>query len=129
MDAAPELSREGFLQQFRFRRSNLACGAVDLSEGGVQLRTTERLRPGLRVRILLRMDKIRDEIRGGGEVRWCFQSGKNKKHFYAGIMFRDLEADQAVKISTMRKCFATTLYKSIRESTVKRKGSGPLPRP
>jgi Tfp pilus assembly protein PilZ len=115
------LYREGMLTVFGVGKSNRARAALDLSEGGVRFLTHERLPVGTKVRIIIEMEKYKDQIDASGEVRWCYQSAKNAEDFYAGVQFENLDPIQKRKIAQMREWFNSPQYRAVRETT-KRKG-------
>jgi Tfp pilus assembly protein PilZ len=114
------LYREGMLTVFGVGKSNRARAALDLSEGGVRFLTHERLPVGTKVRIIIEMEKYKDQIDTSGEVRWCYQSAKNAEDFYAGVQFEDLDPVQKRKIAQMRDWFTSPQYRAVRETTKRR---------
>lgn len=108
------LTADGILSVFGVGRQNKALAAVDLSEGGVRLVTTERIPPGTKVRVRLEIEKYKDAIEAAGEVRWSFQGGKKNSDFYAGIMFVKLDAGQVKKITLMREWFQSPQYRALK---------------
>jgi c-di-GMP-binding flagellar brake protein YcgR len=114
------LYREGMLTVFGVGRSNRARAALDLSEGGVRFLTQERLPVGTKVRIIIEMERYKDQIEASGEVRWCYQSAKNAEDFYAGVQFEDLDPVQKRKIAQMREWFTSPQYRAVRETTKKK---------
>src|SRR5579862_6271750 len=91
------LHREGLLTVLGMGKNNRARAALDLSEGGVRFLTHERIPVGTKVRMVIEMDRYKDKISASGEVRWCYQSGKNTGDFYAGVEFIDLPAAEQRK--------------------------------
>lgn len=113
------LTEEGLLSVFGLGKSNKALKALDLSEGGVRLQTTERLKPGVKVRIRLEIEKYQDAIEAVGEVRWSHQGGPRKTDFFAGIMFVKLDSGQLRKIALMREWFQSPQYKAMKVARLK----------
>jgi c-di-GMP-binding flagellar brake protein YcgR len=114
------LYREGMLTVFGVGKSNRARAALDLSEGGVRFLTHERLPVGTKVRIIIEMEKYKDQIEASGEVRWCYQSAKIAEDFYAGVQFEDLDPVEKRKIAQMREWFTSPQYRAVRETTRKK---------
>jgi Tfp pilus assembly protein PilZ len=110
------LYREGLLTVFGVAKTNRARAALDLSEGGVRFLTHERLPIGTKVRMIIQMEKYKDQIEASGEVRWCYQSAKIAEDFYAGVQFTDLEPSQKRKIVQMREWFTSPQYRAVRDS-------------
>ena len=115
--------REGILTIFGVGKGNLARAALDLSEGGVRLQIQDRIPIGTKVRMIIEMEKYKDHIEASGEVRWCYQSAKHSKDFYAGVEFEELDPAQKRKISLMREWFTSPQYRAVRETA--RKKSAP----
>jgi len=109
------LFREGLLTVFGMSKNNRARAALDLSEGGVRFITVERLPIGTRVRMIIQMEKYKDEIEASGEVRWCYQSLKKTEDYYVGVEFLGLDAAQKRKINQMREWFTSPQYRAVRE--------------
>jgi hypothetical protein len=98
-EAEAVLVRDGAISAFDVGR-NKARRAVDLSAGGTRLVAVERMEPGTRVRVKLRMERPQDEIDAAGEIRWCASAGGGPV-FHVGVMFVDLDADQADRIGAL----------------------------
>jgi Tfp pilus assembly protein PilZ len=109
------LYREGLLTVFGVSKQNRARAALDLSEGGVRFVTTERLPIGTRVRMIIQMEKYKDQIEASGEVRWCYQSLKKTGDFYVGVQFTNLDPVQKRKIAQMREWFTSPQYRAVKE--------------
>ena len=117
--------REGILTLFGVGKGNLARTALDLSEGGVRLQIHERIPIGTKVRMIIQMEKYKDHIEASGEVRWCYQSAKHSKDFYAGVEFEELEPSQTRKIALMREWFTSPQYRAVRDSAKKKASASP----
>lgn len=120
-----KLYRDGILSVFGVGRGNRARAALDLSEGGVRFHISERLPIGTKVRMVIHMEKYKDQIEASGEVRWCYQSAKHGGEFYAGVQFENLDPAQKRKIALMREWFTSPQYRAVRE-TAKRKSRDEL---
>jgi hypothetical protein len=110
------LHRDGLLTVLGVGKSNRARAALDLSEGGVRFLTHERLPVGVKVRVVIEMERYKDQISAVGEVRWCYQSAKNADDYYAGVEFSDLPAAEKRKISMMRDWFTSPQYRAVRDA-------------
>jgi len=110
------LQRDGLLTVLGMGKSNRARAALDLSEGGVRFLTHERIPVGTKVRIVIEMERYKDQISASGEVRWCYQSAKSTDDYYAGVEFTDLPAAEKRKIAMMRDWFTSPQYRAVRDS-------------
>jgi hypothetical protein len=110
------LHREGLLTVLGVGKSNRARAALDLSEGGVRFLTHERIPVGTKVRIVIQVERYKEQISAGGEVRWCYQSAKNSDDFYAGVEFVDLPGSEKRKIAMMRDWFTSPQYRAVRDA-------------
>jgi Tfp pilus assembly protein PilZ len=115
-DCQVTLHREGLLTVLGMGKNNRARAALDLSEGGVRFLIQERIPVGSKVRMVIEMGRYKDQISAAGEVRWCYQSGKNAEDFYAGVEFIDLPATEKRKIAMMRDWFTSPQYRAVRDS-------------
>jgi Tfp pilus assembly protein PilZ len=122
-DASAGLYVKGFLTSIGLGRANKARAAINLSEGGVMLLTRERIAIGTKVTIRIEMEKFSDVIETTGLVRWCEQSAKSNKDYYAGIQFDKLEESDLKKISQMREWFTSPEYKT--RTATRRRLQGP----
>ena len=93
-------------------KTNRAKAAVNLSEGGVLVRTTEKLSRGSRVRLTISIQKFSDRFECVGVVRWCYAAARTKEDYYAGISFLDLPPADIKKIEKMRSWFTSSEYKN-----------------
>jgi len=109
-DARAQLYVQGFFTKLGIGRTNHAQSAVNLSEGGILLRTQSKLKSGTKVQVRIEIEKYKDLIEAEGEIRWCFQSAKDTS-YYAGIQFKDLAPNQAALIGKMRSWFTSPEYK------------------
>ena len=91
---------------------NRAKAAVNLSEGGVLVRTTEKIPKGTRVRLTISIDKFSDRFECVGVVRWCYAAARSKSDYYAGVSFLDLPPADIKKIEKMRSWFTSPEYKN-----------------
>src|SRR5262245_38241636 len=100
--AIPVVYQQGFLSSLGIGRVNQARSAVNLSEGGVLVRTLDRMKTGTKVKVRLEIEKMKDVIEAEGVVRWCFQGAKEETSFYAGIGFTNVPPSVASKIARLR---------------------------
>jgi hypothetical protein len=110
--AVPLVYEHGFLTSLGIGRINQARAAINLSEGGVLVRTHDRMKSGTRVKVRLEIDKLKDVIEAEGVVRWCFQCAKEETNFYAGIGFTHVPPPVASKIAKLRGYFTSPEYRS-----------------
>ena len=111
-DAKTEIYLKGFLAKLGIGRKNEARGAVNLSEGGILIRTHGRVKNGTKVKVRLDLEKFKDVIEAEGVVRWCFKGGGEGSDFYAGIRFTHVPEQAAAKISRLRGYFTSPEYRS-----------------
>ena len=93
-------------------KANRAKGAVNLSEGGVLVRTTEKLEMGTRVRLTISIEKFSDRFECGGVVAWCYAAARSETDFYIGVRFVDLPPEDMKKIKKLRSWFTSPEYKA-----------------
>jgi hypothetical protein len=108
--AVPVVYEQGFLASIGIGRNNQARSAVNLSEGGVLVRTHEPMTGGAKVKVRLEIGSLNDTIEAEGVVRWCFQSAKEELNFYAGIEFTNMPRPVASKIAKLRGYFTSPEY-------------------
>ena len=123
-DAVTLVYKKGLLSNLGIGRTNQARAAVNLSEGGILIRTTERMKSGTKVRIRLEIEKFKDVIDAEGLVCWCFQSAREESDFYAGIRFSKLSTEAASKIARLRGYFTSPEYRQRTASRKRRDSSG-----
>lgn len=111
-DASANLSMKGFLTSLGLGRANKARAAINLSEGGVLLLVRELIPTGTKVTVRIEMEKYSDFIEATGEVRWCEQSARSDKDYYAGIQFLGLGPGDLRKIGQMREWFTSSEYRT-----------------
>lgn len=110
--AVPLVYEHGFLTSLGIGRVNQARAAVNLSEGGMLVRTHDRMKSGTKVKVRLEIDKLNDVLETEGVVRWCFQGAKEESNFYAGIRFTNVPPPLASKIAKLRGYFTSPEYLS-----------------
>lgn len=120
--AAVVLYPEKLLNFMGLGRSNRAKAAVNLSEGGVLVRTTEKLKQGTRVKLTISIEKFSDRFECVGVVRWCYAAARSDTVYYAGVSFVDLPPADIKKIEKMRSWFTSPEH---RAQTKFRKKPGP----
>lgn len=111
-DAVPLVYEKGLLTAIGIGRTNQAKSAVNLSEGGLLVRTHDKMKHGTKVKVRLEIEKFKDIIEAEGVVRWCFQSAKETGNYYAGIRFTKLSSPTASKIAKLRGYFTSPEYRS-----------------
>ena len=109
--AAVVLYPEKLVNFMGLGKTNRAKAAVNLSEGGVLVRTNEKLARGSRVKLTISIQKFSDHFECVGVVRWCYAAARTKD-FYAGISFLDLPPADIKKIEKMRSWFTSSEYKN-----------------
>lgn len=110
-DAVTLVYRKGLLQSLGISRTNEARAAVNISEGGILIRSHDRVLTGTRVKVRLEIEKFKDVIEAEGEICWCVQASSGEEYF-AGIRFMGLPAATATKISRLRGYFTSPEYRS-----------------
>ena len=106
----PTVYKTGVLAAVGIGRKNEARTAINLSEGGVLIRTHDRLKIGTPVKVRLEIEKFNDAIEADAVVRWCFQSATDATDFYAGLQFTKLPTRIANKIARLRSYFTSPEY-------------------
>lgn len=117
--AIPVVYEQGLLASLGIGRINQARAAVNLSEGGILVRTHDQMKSGTKVKVRLEIEKFGDIIEAEGIVQWCFQSAKEESNFYAGIRFTSMPAPVAFKIAKLRGYYTSPEYRS--KTSVKRR--------
>lgn len=115
-EAVPLVYEQGLLSSLGIGRKNQARAAINLSEGGILVRTHDKMKTGTKVRVRLEIEKFKDVIEAEGVVRWCFQSAKDQGNFYAGIRFTKVAPPVASKIAQLRGYFTSPEYRSRRKT-------------
>ena len=106
-DASVDLHIKGFFTSFGLGKVNKGRAAINLSEGGAMLLVRETIPVDTKVTVRIEMEKYEDFIETPGIVRWCEQSARSDKDFYAGIEFTGLSDADLKKISKMREWFTS----------------------
>ena len=117
--AIPVVYEQGVLASLGIGRINQARSAINLSEGGVLVRTHDHMKSGTKVKVRLEIETFNDVIEAEGVVRWCFQSAKEETNFYAGIRFTNVPPPVASKIAKLRGYYTSPEYRS--KTTSKRR--------
>ena len=117
--AIPVVYEQGVLASLGIGRINQARSAINLSEGGVLVRTHDHMKSRTRVKVRLEIETFNDVIEAEGVVRWCFQSAKEETNFYAGIRFTNIPPTVAAKIANLRGYYTSPEYRS--KTTSKRR--------
>jgi Tfp pilus assembly protein PilZ len=115
-DTVPLVYEKGLLSALGIGRTNQARAAINLSEGGILVRTNDKMKTGTKVKVRLEIEKFNDIIEAEGVVRWCFQSAKEMNNFYAGIRFTKVPPTVTSKIAQLRGYFTSPEYRSRRKA-------------
>jgi hypothetical protein len=118
-EATARIYIKGLLSSLGIGRKNEAGMAVNLSESGILVLTSAKLKAGSRVQVRIEFEKYKDVIECEGDVRWCYQSARDATEFYAGIQFTDLPPTQMAMIGKMRSWFTSPEYRQ-KSATKKR---------
>ena len=111
-DASAEVYIKGLFTSFGLGKVNKGRAAINLSEGGAMLMVRETIPIDTKVTVRIEMEKYEDFIETPGVVKWCEQSARSDKDFYAGIQFTGLGDADLKKIAKMREWFTSPEYKS-----------------
>lgn len=111
-DAVPLVYRKTLLTALGISRRNEARAAVNLSEGGILVRTDDRVQSGTRVKVRLEIGKFKDVIGAEGVVRWCFKGAGEDAGYFAGIHFTRVSKADADTIVRLRGYFTSPEYRS-----------------
>jgi hypothetical protein len=111
-EARIRLATKGFLTSLGIAKGNKARRAVNLSEGGVMLLLDEKITVDSKVTVRIEMERHADYIESAGQVRWCEQSARSAKDYYAGVEFTGLGPADLKKIGQMRDWFTSPEYKT-----------------
>jgi hypothetical protein len=111
-DAVTLVYKKTLLSTLGIGRKNEARVAVNLSEGGILIRTHDRVKNGTKVKIRLDLEKFKDVIEAEGVVRWCFKGTGEGSEYFAGIRFTHVPEEAAAKISRLRGYFTSPEYRS-----------------
>jgi len=122
-DASAKMYVKGFLTSIGLGKVNKARAAINLSESGTLLLAHEKIPPGTKVLVRIEMERFEDVIEAEGVVRWCKQSGRSDKDWYAGIEFKGLSPADGKKIANMREWFTSPEYKT--RTATRRRTKGP----
>jgi len=122
-NVTPVVYQKGLLTQFGIGLVNRAKEAINLSTGGILVRTSDRIPKGTKVVVHLEVEKFNDLIQAEGVVRWCFQAAKDSRHFYAGIQFTKISKADVQKIAQLQGYFTSPEFK---QKTARRKLKDPL---
>ena len=111
-DAVTLVYKKTLLSGLGIGRTNEARAAVNLSEGGILVRTHDRVKNGTTVKVRLELEKFKDVIEAEGVVRWCFKGAGEGGDYYAGIRFTRVPEAAAAKILQLRGYFTSPEYRS-----------------
>lgn len=111
-DATPLVYVKGFMNLVGLGKSNKALEVMNLSEGGVLLKTLEKVPKGSKVHVRLKMEKYQDLFRADGVVRWCILNPYAPVEYFMGVEFVKVRDEQAKKLRKMRDWFTSPEYKA-----------------
>ncbi len=111
-EATPLVYVKGFLNLVGLGKSNKALDVMNLSEGGVLLKTLEKVPKGTKVHVRLKMEKYQDEFNADGVVRWCVLNPYAPVEYFMGVQFGALKEEQAKRLLKMRDWFTSPEYKA-----------------
>ncbi len=111
-DAVTLVYRKGLLQALGIGRVNEARDAINLSGGGILIRTRDRIKNGTKVKVRLEIEKFKDVVEAEGVVRWCFKGAGGEGDFYAGIRFTHMAEESASKLARLCGYFTSPEYRS-----------------
>lgn len=87
-------------------KSNAAKGLKDLSLGGAQIVSTEKLKPGDRVDLMLQFNFPKTTIRAVGVVRWCRRDTLSlEPRWNVGVIFQDMDSNSTGRLRTVEAVF------------------------
>jgi len=87
-------------------KSNSARALRDLSLGGAQIISTERLRPGEPVDLTLKFRYPATEVRAEGIVRWCRRDTLSlEPRWNVGVIFKRIDSDSDGRLRTVEAVF------------------------
>lgn len=111
-DVSAMMYVRGFMSSLGLGRNNIARSLINLSEGGVMLRSKQKVPRGEKVHVHLTMEKYQDEFEGDGIVRWCVSHPSKAEEYYVGIQFESLKDDQVKRLIKMRDWFTSPEFKA-----------------
>jgi PilZ domain-containing protein len=84
----------------------------NLSQGGAMIHVGKALAVGSRHPIKIEIPKFKEVLEGEVEVRWCTESAKKDKDFFAGVAFVQLSAQDRRKIAAMQDLLTSAEYRA-----------------
>lgn len=94
----------GFLRTLGVK-TNAAKGLKNLSLGGAQIVSSEKLSPGDRVDLLLQFAFPKTTVRAAGVVRWCKRDTLALERWNVGVVFKDLDPSSQSRLRTVEAVF------------------------
>lgn len=95
----------GFLRTLGLK-TNAAKGLKDLSLGGAQIVSSEKLSAGDRVDLLLQFDFPKTTVRAAGVVRWCRRDTLSlEPRWNVGVVFKDMDPGSESRLRTVEAVF------------------------
>lgn len=111
-DAQPLVYVKGFLNLVGLGKGNKALDVMNLSEGGVLLKSLEKVAKGSKVHVRLKLEKYQDVFHADGIVRWCVLNPYAPVEYFMGVEFVKMKDAQAKKLQKMRDWFTSPEYKA-----------------
>jgi hypothetical protein len=87
-------------------RNNAAKAVKDLSLGGAQFVSSEKLKTGDRVDLMLSFDFPKTSVRAAGVVKWCRRDTLSlEPRWNVGVVFKDMEPSAQSRLRTVEAVF------------------------
>jgi hypothetical protein len=87
-------------------KSNAAKGLKNLSLGGAQIVSTEKLKAGDRVDLMLQFNYPRTSVRAVGVVRWCKRDTLSlEPRWNVGVIFKEMDPNSEGRLRTVEAVF------------------------
>jgi len=87
-------------------KANSAKGLKNLSLGGAQIVSAEKLKPGDRVDLMLQFNFPKTTIRAAGVVRWCRRDTLSlEPRWNVGVVFKDMDSNSHGRLRTVEAVF------------------------
>ena len=87
-------------------KSNAARGMKDLSLGGAQILSSEKLKSGDRVDLMLKFEFPKTSVRASGVVKWCRRDTLSlEPRWNVGVVFKELDPSAQSRLRTVEAVF------------------------